>query len=260
MSRVRTQEDVPGPVGDLVFRDILLDSVNVSWSPPQQPNGRIQWYIVNYRTYKMSDEFRKEIQQKTALTYLLATNLEEGVAYYFTVRAENTAGLGGETVGNVTIGHNQGAPDAPDRPLVVPEQSTFVLRWEDGGPGISPIKGHIIQAKRTRPAPPVLVSLSAVCRFNAHFRTRRLSRMRCQYDALDANSLPRSCCRIPGLGTTSANGLRFRVCSASIRSIALVTASWSPRATTCFGCLLATIWAWAFLVHSRKSFTCQVAS
>lgn len=51
--RALTLEDRPGPVKNLKFTDILLDSVNVSWEPPQQPNGRIQGYIVNYRTYKL---------------------------------------------------------------------------------------------------------------------------------------------------------------------------------------------------------------
>ena len=42
-----------GPVGDLFFSDVLLDSVNVSWTPPSQPHGRIVRYIVNYNTYKL---------------------------------------------------------------------------------------------------------------------------------------------------------------------------------------------------------------
>lgn len=32
--------------------------------------------------------------------------------------------------------------------MVVPEQSTFMLRWKDGDPGYTSIKGHVIQAKR----------------------------------------------------------------------------------------------------------------
>lgn len=73
-----------------------------------QPNGVIQGYVINYRTYKMSDEFRKEIQEKTRLTYLLAETLEENVTYHFMVRAETSAGLGTETLGNITTGYNIG--------------------------------------------------------------------------------------------------------------------------------------------------------
>jgi protein sidekick len=105
----RTIEDTPGPVGSLTFQDILLDSVNVSWAPPQQPNGIILNYVVNYRTYKLDEEFRKEVQEKSRLNYLLAGNLEENVTYFFNVRAETSAGLGiVPMTGNVTTGYNEG--------------------------------------------------------------------------------------------------------------------------------------------------------
>lgn len=51
-TRVQTFEDLPGPVSNLTFTDILLDSINVSWLPPKQPNGKLLGYIINYRTYK----------------------------------------------------------------------------------------------------------------------------------------------------------------------------------------------------------------
>lgn len=146
--RVRTLEDCPGPVSDLVFSDILLDSVNVSWSPPAHPNGRIQAYIVNYRTYKLREEFKKEIQEKTVLTYHLASNLEENVTYFFSVRAETSAGYGSEVTGNVTVGPNPGCPEPPSKPHLIPGQTSVTLEWQDGHPGTSSIKGHIIQAKR----------------------------------------------------------------------------------------------------------------
>jgi hypothetical protein len=60
-------------------------------------------YIVNYRTFKLKEEFKKEIQEKTSLTYLLADNLEENVTYFFSVRAETGAGYGPEISGTRTI-------------------------------------------------------------------------------------------------------------------------------------------------------------
>lgn len=51
--RVTTLEDRPGPVSGLIFSDILLDSVNVSWAPPNEPNGKIIGYLINYRTNKL---------------------------------------------------------------------------------------------------------------------------------------------------------------------------------------------------------------
>ncbi|CAD5226006.1 unnamed protein product [Bursaphelenchus xylophilus] len=146
--RARTLEDTPGPVGELQFSDILLDSVNVSWTPPQQTNGRITGYSVTYRTYKFSEDFRKEIQEKTLLPFLLADNLEENTTYSFTVQARTSVGLGVPVSGNVTIGYNRGAPGAPTKPIVLPEQSSFLMKWSDGPEGTTPIKGYLIQAKR----------------------------------------------------------------------------------------------------------------
>lgn len=96
-------------MGDLVFQDILLDSVNVSWSSPLEANGRTLGYVVNYHTYKLSESFRKDIQEKTQLNYFLAKNMEENATYFFTVWAQTSAGDGIKTTGNVTTGYNPGS-------------------------------------------------------------------------------------------------------------------------------------------------------
>lgn len=56
----QTLPDRPGPVGPLVFNDILVDSVNVSWTPPSEPNGVILGYLVTYKTYKLEEGKRTE--------------------------------------------------------------------------------------------------------------------------------------------------------------------------------------------------------
>lgn len=40
----------PGVPGPLDFSDITMNSLNVSWSPPEEPNGVITGYLVNYET------------------------------------------------------------------------------------------------------------------------------------------------------------------------------------------------------------------
>uniref|UniRef100_A0A1I7W993 Fibronectin type-III domain-containing protein n=1 Tax=Heterorhabditis bacteriophora TaxID=37862 RepID=A0A1I7W993_HETBA len=117
--RVRTLEDIPGPVGQLRFTDVLLDSVHVSWDPPVQPNGVVTGYIVNYRTFKM--------QSRTQQTFYPAAGLEQGVTYFFAVWAETAVGRGTESTGNITVGSN-------------PE-------WKDTIPHAR-IIGHLIQTKR----------------------------------------------------------------------------------------------------------------
>uniref|UniRef100_A0A158PBU1 Fibronectin type-III domain-containing protein n=1 Tax=Angiostrongylus cantonensis TaxID=6313 RepID=A0A158PBU1_ANGCA len=143
--RMRTLEDVPGTVGALKFSDILLDSVHVSWKPPVEPNGVITGYIVNYRTFKMKEEFKKEVQSRTQQTFYPATNLEEGVTYFFAVWAETSAGRGTEVTGNVTLGPNPGGPFAPTRLSLTPGPSSVTLEWKDDKR--EDIIGHLIQAK-----------------------------------------------------------------------------------------------------------------
>uniref|UniRef100_A0A7I4YSC4 Basement membrane-specific heparan sulfate proteoglycan core protein n=1 Tax=Haemonchus contortus TaxID=6289 RepID=A0A7I4YSC4_HAECO len=143
--RVRTLEDVPGVVGALSFSDVLLDSVRVSWKPPTEPNGLITGYIVNYKTFKMKEEFKKEVQSRTQQTFYPATNLEEGVTYFFAVWAETSAGRGTEVTSNVTLGPNPNGPPAPTRPTLTPGPSSVALEWKDEKR--SGIIGHLIQAK-----------------------------------------------------------------------------------------------------------------
>ncbi|KAJ1362192.1 hypothetical protein KIN20_021631 [Parelaphostrongylus tenuis] len=143
--RMRTLEDVPGTVEALKFSDILLDSVRVSWKPPTEPNGVITGYIVNYRTFKMKEEFKKEVQSRTQQTFYPATNLEEGVTYFFAIWAETSAGRGTEVTGNVTLGPNPDGPPAPTRLSLTPGPSSVTLEWKDGER--EDIIGHLIQAK-----------------------------------------------------------------------------------------------------------------
>ncbi|CAJ0571733.1 unnamed protein product, partial [Mesorhabditis spiculigera] len=152
--RETTLQDIPGPVGNLMFEDVLLDSVNVSWSVPEEPNGRIIRYIVNYYTSKLQDEFLKNIKQPTQMPFIVATGLEEGATYYFSVRAETTAGTGPEAAGNVTIGSTSDGPEAPTRPRAVPGHTSVALQWTDGAATARGIIGHLIQAKRVANAEP----------------------------------------------------------------------------------------------------------
>ncbi|KAK6046290.1 fibronectin type III domain protein [Cooperia oncophora] len=141
--RVRTLEDVPGMVGALNIS--RMSCVRVSWKPPSEPNGQITGYIVNYRTFKMKEEFKKEVQSRTQQTFYPATNLEEGVTYFFAVWAETSAGRGTEVTANVTLGPNPNGPPAPKRPTLTPGPSSVTLEWRDEQR--NGIIGHLIQAK-----------------------------------------------------------------------------------------------------------------
>ncbi|PAV92252.1 hypothetical protein WR25_09019 [Diploscapter pachys] len=144
--RVRTLEDVPGPVEKLRFRNALLDSVRVVWEPPSQPNGKITGYIVNYRASRVQEDFKREEQHRTSETYFDARNLEENTQYYFIVWAETAAGRGEPETGNITVGVNPEGPLPPSRPVVIPAQSYITLQWRDNQ--IEDLVGHLVQAKR----------------------------------------------------------------------------------------------------------------
>ena len=72
------------------------------------------------------DEFKKEIQEKTMLTYHVARNLEGNVTYYFSVRAETGVGYGSEVTGNVTISP---VPGAFFRILLILFKYFYFLVW-----------------------------------------------------------------------------------------------------------------------------------
>ena len=47
--QLKTLEDVPGEVSDIIFNNVYDTSVDLEWKPPIQPNGRILSYVISYR-------------------------------------------------------------------------------------------------------------------------------------------------------------------------------------------------------------------
>uniref|UniRef100_A0A914I6N3 Fibronectin type-III domain-containing protein n=1 Tax=Globodera rostochiensis TaxID=31243 RepID=A0A914I6N3_GLORO len=153
----RTLDDVPGLVGQIHFRDILLDSVKLSWAVPTEPNGQLTGYVVLYRTLRnnalgtvgIGDLFpRKEVQIRTTRPEASLDGLDDNSVYFVSVRAETAAGTGPEVTANITTGYNNDAPEAPTQIRLVPEQQCVRIRWQNGAPGDTPIKGFLIQTKR----------------------------------------------------------------------------------------------------------------
>lgn len=52
---VRTNESIPGPVANLSFSDITMNSLKVVWDPPVKPNGHINGYLVVYETARPNE-------------------------------------------------------------------------------------------------------------------------------------------------------------------------------------------------------------
>ncbi|XP_076339933.1 protein sidekick-like isoform X2 [Tachypleus tridentatus] len=145
---VRTKEDVPGPPGQLIFSDITMNSLNLSWSEPQEPNGKICGYLVTYETVTSNkQEYSKKVKQKVDKTSMFISGLREMTRYLFQVKAE-TIKYGPETVGKVTTGPQQGSPHPPHDLILSNTGTSVVLEWKNGLPGNAPISGYIIQARQ----------------------------------------------------------------------------------------------------------------
>lgn len=95
---IQTKEDIPEEVGNLHFSDITMSQVRVSWSTPLEPNGVLLGYYITYET--LIGDFSKQVKQKITENYLFVNGLKERVTYTFKVRAQTSAGVGSETVGN----------------------------------------------------------------------------------------------------------------------------------------------------------------
>ncbi|XP_076305612.1 sidekick cell adhesion molecule isoform X1 [Tachypleus tridentatus] len=144
---VKTKEDLPGPPGQLVFSDITMTSLNVSWLPPQNPNGEITGYLVTYETVSDDKGASKQVIQKVKSTYLKVNGLGEMLTYSFRVRAE-TFGYGPETSGNVTTGPQEGSPGTPKSLTLHKTHTSVTLQWRNGRSGTAPILGYLLEFKQ----------------------------------------------------------------------------------------------------------------
>ncbi|XP_050687397.1 protein sidekick-like isoform X4 [Eriocheir sinensis] len=145
---VRTLEDLPGPVANLKFSDITMNSLKVVWDVPTRPNGEVEGYLVTYETAQPDENFSKQVKQKVTTPYLLVTSLEEEVTYKFSVRAQ-TIDYGPEVKADVTTGPQEGSPARPKDLSLTKTVSSVTLHWRNSHSGKGPILGYYIEAKKT---------------------------------------------------------------------------------------------------------------
>ncbi|XP_013386811.1 protein sidekick-2 isoform X2 [Lingula anatina] len=153
IASARTNAGIPGKPGELSFHNISLDSLNVTWTPPEEPNG----VIVNYEVVYIGASKTVQVETNSRTTYYFARDLEEGVTYNFSVKAKTDLGYGPSSTKAITTGSQQGELDnqvqhfgSPAAPidLELDYASTSVtLKWTNGAEGASAIKGYIIQSK-----------------------------------------------------------------------------------------------------------------
>ncbi|XP_033119268.1 protein sidekick-2-like isoform X2 [Anneissia japonica] len=110
--RVTTDQDTPGPVGDLSFTDVYDTSLVVSWLRPTEPNGIIKTYKVEWE--EVSNPFWNRNRQvnppsnKAEITGLTAETL-----YEITVTAWTDVGEGEPSSATIKSGVPPEPPTAP---------------------------------------------------------------------------------------------------------------------------------------------------
>ncbi|XP_052901229.1 protein sidekick isoform X2 [Anopheles moucheti] len=144
---VKTLAGLPGPPTQLLFSDITMNSLTVSWDVPRKRNGLILGYIVAYETTEDNEKFSKQVKQKVSGTNLIVQNLEEEVTYTFTVRAQ-TIDYGPAISGNVTTGPQDGSPGSPRELMISKSQASVQMHWINGQSGKGPILGYYIETKK----------------------------------------------------------------------------------------------------------------
>ena len=88
-----SKTSVPSEARELQILSVIDGSgVLLNWLPSANPNGRVT-YIVQYSTDEgFPDGSITEVNAGADTTYYSLTGLQQGVRYYFRVRASNSAG------------------------------------------------------------------------------------------------------------------------------------------------------------------------
>ncbi|XP_069123043.1 protein sidekick-like [Argopecten irradians] len=148
----RTLEGFPEIPEYILFTNITLTSLNVSWAPPTEPNGVIIGYELTYSLQHSSEESRLvKLTVSGSRHYVVIDKVEENGTYFFSVKARTSVGFGPERVGKVTMGPQPGSPGRPYRPSVeMTSDGTVKLNWIGGTRGDSNIIGYRVEAKSTK--------------------------------------------------------------------------------------------------------------
>ncbi|XP_067118957.1 protein sidekick [Centruroides vittatus] len=144
--KIRTKEDVPGPPGKLVFSNITMTSLNVSWNEPVEANGKIKGYLLVYETAVEDIDYSRQVRQRVTVNHLAVYGLGEKITYTFRVRAE-TFDYGPESISNVTTGPQKGSPESPQDLILLHTPTSFTLKWKNGASESGPILGYIIEIR-----------------------------------------------------------------------------------------------------------------
>ncbi|KAL5018087.1 hypothetical protein ScPMuIL_003809 [Solemya velum] len=149
----RTKEGLSGMPGQLIFSNITMVSLNVSWSEPAHPNGKITKYELVYFSFGQHDVQSRLVKLVIPgnKTSAFIKDLDEKQEYVFNVSARNSIGLGPGQTGSVTTGPQRGSPGAPTKPVLDVGKDSVYISWRVTSEGNSPIYRYWIEAKLDDP-------------------------------------------------------------------------------------------------------------
>ncbi|XP_044732733.1 protein sidekick isoform X2 [Chrysoperla carnea] len=145
--RVQTFEDAPGVPSNVSFPDVSFTTARIIWDEPEDPNGNILAYRVNYHlNSKTSYNFSREFPP-TERTYR-ATELEPENYYMFSVTAQTKLGWGKTAHALVYTTNNREIPQAPSIPQISRSQiqsQQITFSWTPGRDGFAPLRYYTVQ-------------------------------------------------------------------------------------------------------------------
>ena len=112
----QTLESIPTEPQTIFFSYVTYNNLNLSWSPPLYPNGKILSYEILYENVaeKIGDRvktIRQEVYPNS--TSLYVKDLESKVQYKFQIRCRTNIGWSDWKIGSVKTGPQIDSPVAP---------------------------------------------------------------------------------------------------------------------------------------------------
>ncbi|XP_074980428.1 phosphatidylinositol phosphatase PTPRQ isoform X6 [Caretta caretta] len=129
----RTSEGAPSdPPKDVMYRNLTASSIIVFWSPPQRPNGIIQYYSVYYKNNSgifMQNFTRQDIDSGVDNKSLSAVldNLAKCSYYTVWLTADTAFGNGNKTSEIMHVYTDQDIPDGPVESLTYQNVSSTAI-------------------------------------------------------------------------------------------------------------------------------------
>ncbi|XP_041641485.1 protein sidekick-1 [Cheilinus undulatus] len=144
---VQTHQDAPGPVRQLSFTEILDTSLRVSWAEPEDKNGIITGYELQWEVSGVESSREERSLSNSTLQYQL-TGLTSTTVYTLQVAALTAAGRGMVTSSTISTGVPPELPGAPSN-LVISNISprTATIRFRPGSDGKTPISQWIVEGQ-----------------------------------------------------------------------------------------------------------------